>query len=562
MRKCKIRNISIKKIIFSISSLSLSLVFLPVFSQSGEIQREVRVVKPYSPTLSDVGKINILPEFQDTIRITPDFNYFITPKRFSTFYQPQKMKPARMTGLPLEKLYKSQLTIGIGNYLSPFGELTINQLRSRTSAFGVYLKHHSSGGKVKLDNDERVFAGFSDNTIEAYGKWFMKKSVLEGSVNANYNTSHYYGYNTNVDTILERTDIRQGIFSAGTQLLYYSKHADSSSLAYNAAFGYQFTKDGYENTEHSVTASADFGKLIRDQFIGLNMGIRHYLTSESIDSSNNTIISMKPFISKKSDEWMFLVGISSAIDVHGDDMEFKLYPRAEFEFHIVKNVLTPYLGVDGYRSENNYSKILYENPFIIPGLGVKNSNHSIIGFAGIKGRYSSRIAFNFKGSYSLVQDMHFFINDSANVLSNQFNTAYDDVVITSFTGDISWYQSEKLKFLFKGRYYNYELSGIEYPWHKPKTEFGIGVSYNLRDKIFVDSHLFYRGKRYALSPDLLSSPIELKGYIDANLSLEYSYTGILSFFLRFNNFTASRYALWNQYPSRRFQLMGGFKYSL
>lgn len=555
------RTFSINRILMYIFSVCLSLIFLPAFPQ-GEIQREVRVVKPYTPTLSDVGKINILPEFLDTVRIIPDFNYFITPKRFNTTYQPEQIKPARMVGLPLEKLYKSHLSLGVGNYLSQMGELHINQLRSRTSSMGVYLKHHSSGGKVMLDNSERVFAGFSDNAIDIYGKRFLKKSVLEGGINGDFNRVHFYGYNTDVDTMLERTKIRQSIYSTGAQIQFYSAHHDSSSLKYKLASGYQFTMDGFENSEHSMSLSGDFGKLFREQYIGLHIGMHRYVKSASIDSTNNTILRLNPFISKRSKEWKFLVGINSAIDINGEDIEFKIYPRAEFEFQMVENVLTPYFGVDGYRSENNYRKILYENPFIIPGLNVKNSNYGIVAYAGFKGRYSSKMAYNFRGSYSLVQDMHFFINDTSNVLGNQFDVTYDDVSITTLAGDVSWHQSEKLKFLLKGRIYNYELPNSRYPWHKPKAEFGFGATYNLRDKIIVDSDIFYKGKRYALAQDLSAAPIQLNGYIDANMEVEYRYTKLLSFFIRFNNFTSSRFHIWNQYPAQRFQIIGGFTYSL
>ena len=140
MRKIHIMPKSFSARIFYSLVILFSLIFQVNYSQE-EIQREVRVVKPYSPTLTDAEKINLLPDMSDTMRVRPDFNYSISPKHFSTGYQVEQIKPARMVGLPLEKLYKSQLSIGTGNYLTSFGELTINQLRSRSSALGLYAKH-------------------------------------------------------------------------------------------------------------------------------------------------------------------------------------------------------------------------------------------------------------------------------------------------------------------------------------------------------------------------------------------------------------------------------------
>jgi len=534
---------------------------LSAFAQS-EIQREVRVVKPYSPTLSDAEKINLLPEMRDTILVHPDFNYSIVPKRFDSPFQLEQIKPARMVGLPLEKLYKSQLTAGMGNYMTPLAELSVNQLRSRKSAMGLYLKHHSSGGDVKLENNKKVFAGFSDNIVDLYGKWFLKESVFEADLTGTYMNSHFYGYNPALDTTLEKNDILQSIISAGTQLAYYSSRIDSSRLHHRTVAGYKFTMDRFDNMEHAVHVGTRMKKKIGEQNIGAYAGFEHYMISTSTDSVANSVVRLNPYVSKRGNEWMFLVGANLLADIRDEDAEFKIYPRAAFEFHIIKDVLTPYFGVDGKREINNYSKMLSSNPFIVPGLTLKNTNHGIIAHAGLRGRYSSKMAFNLKGSYSIISDMFFFVNDTADVLANRFVTESDDVLLTSISGEVSWNQSEKLKLLLKGWYYHYQLANLSHPWHKPDLELLFGASYNLRDKILVDSDIFYTGKRYARPVGLAEDPLKLNGFLDANLKIEYRYTKLLSFFLRFNNFTAGRYQKWNQYPVQRFQFMAGFSYAL
>jgi hypothetical protein len=50
--------------------------------------------------------------------------------------------------------------------------------------------------------------------------------------------------------------------------------------------------------------------------------------------------------------------------------------------------------------------------------------------------------------------------------------------------------------------------------------------------------------------------------LDFNFGAEYRYTKILSFWLHLNNFTASKYYIWNQYPAQRFNMMVGMSYSL
>jgi outer membrane receptor protein involved in Fe transport len=54
----------------------------------------------------------------------------------------------------------------------------------------------------------------------------------------------------------------------------------------------------------------------------------------------------------------------------------------------------------------------------------------------------------------------------------------------------------------------------------------------------------------------------LKDVISFNLGVEYRYTKSLSFFLKLNNLSGAKYERWNFYPSKRFNMMGGFTYSL
>ena len=545
----------------SIKTLLIGLILASPFCQSNhlfsqtEIQKEVRVVKPYTPTLSDANKISLLPVFNDTTRVTPDFGYVIYPKRFETDYKIDPIKPAKMVGLPIPKLYKSQLSLGAGNYLTPYMELSINQLRAKTTQLGFYYNHQSSTGKIKLENGQKVFAGYSDNLMKLYGKKIFKASVLESDISGGYNSVIYYGYNPDTTVLLDRKKNTQKILSAGAGLKFYSMHSDSMHLNYKTNLNYGLVNDYFKNTEHAVDFSTAFNKRFDDQIIGGDLRIRYFAMTGSVDTGSFAVVDVNPWYSKNTDEWKFLLGVNLNYD---ESQRFiSLYPRASFEFNIVPKVLIPYLGISGYNEMNNYGRIIFENPFIVPGLQVQNSNHTMIVYAGLKGRYSNKMSFNLKGSYEKIDSMYFYVNDSSDFLRNKFLVDYDNVSLLSLGGEISWHQSEKLQFLMKANYYQYQLDNLEHAWHKPSFEASLSAEYNLRDKILVGADVFYTGKRFAAG-----TAKELKGYPDANLSLVYRYTKTLSFFLRFNNLTASKYQIWNQYPAQRLQFLAGFSYAL
>ena len=217
----------------------------PFFIRMGfaqeSISKEVRVFKPYEPTLSDAFKVSILPVIEDTVEYLTNFDYSITPKAFMPEYKIRPIRPAKLVGEPLGKLYNTLLKLGIGSYVTPYAELSINSLRSRKYYAGVFAKHISSRGKVKLDNAKKVYAGYSDNDLLFYGKKFVENAVLTGDIGLKHNLVHFYGYNPDIITVLDKKDIKQDFLLLTGQTGFQSTHNDSTRLNYNVLLKYDFS---------------------------------------------------------------------------------------------------------------------------------------------------------------------------------------------------------------------------------------------------------------------------------------------------------------------------------
>ena len=196
------------KYFVSVLLIAAFSVLVPL-SLSGQ-QEEVRVVKPYTPTLSGAEKIQLLPSLDEEVAFeSPGFTYQLFPKRYDSEFRVEPISAARMVQAPLKKLYKSQLTMGLGNYLTPLAELNISQLRSRRGTFGLNLKHHSMNGKVKLDTEPeklKAAAGFNENMGEVFGNRFLRNAVFEYKAGASYNSYVHYGVDPDLDTVLARED--------------------------------------------------------------------------------------------------------------------------------------------------------------------------------------------------------------------------------------------------------------------------------------------------------------------------------------------------------------------
>lgn len=528
-------------------------------------QKEVRVVKPYSPTLSGAEKIELLPSMDEQIDFdVPVISYELFPKRYESKFAVEPISAARMVKMPLERLYKSRLTLGFGNYMTPLAELSINQLRSRNGTMGLYLKHHSMNGKLKLDNELKAPAGFNENQLKFYGSRYMKNSVFEYSLGSSYNSYVHYGVNPELDTILEREDAVHPYFMAEGKLGLHSMHADSFHVNWDAALDYHYFTHDFNENEHLAKVALEFDKKLRILDLAAELGgqfLGHYPEWDTL-VGNQTTFWLNPNISKGSGQWRFLGGINFYGEVTDGEFIPHLYPRGLFQFNMIKQIVIPYFGVDGYLETNSNRNIVEENPYIVPTLSVRPTSHKLIGYAGIKGHISRAVSYNLKASYSIIDDAYFYVNDNSELLRNQFTVVYDDITLGKLHGELAIRPGDSWKVFLKGNYYSYiTMVSEDRPWNKPEFDISFQARYNMGDKIILNAGIYTIGSRYFEN----YNPAEeetLPLTFDINLGAEYRYSKLLSFWVKFNNMAAQTYYLYNQYPSYKFRAMLGFSYAL
>jgi len=532
---------------------------------SQDIEKEIIVVNPYEPSLPDAQKISLLPSISDTAEIQENINYKLLPTRVSTSFDPKTINPARMVGLPVSKLYNSLLELGIGNYFTPYGRLNISSLRNKKYAVGAEFMHKSSHTKLKLDNDDKVNAGYGINKIDLYGKRIFRNSTLSGNLGIRNHRLNYYGYNTTIfsDSLpdIDSPKNRQNFIVMNAVSKIASNHVDSAHFNYLLDINYNYIRDKFENSEHELFLNGDFSGMAGSFMLGLDAGLGHLSPSQSMDSSKTTIIKANPGISKQGPEWNFSLGVNTYTEKY-IDTDLHIYPHAELQISIIKDVLLPFFGITGFLESNYYAKTASENSFIAPGTSIKSTDHKFIGYAGIKGQFVNQSGFRADITYSQINDMYFFVNDTSGILQNRFAVTYDDVELVQYHGEVYFDAGDRLNFLLSGNYYDYATLNAQKAWHKPQFDLTFKTTYNLRDKILFDLSFLGYGKRYAKKFDNGNEPVEMKGFLDANLKIEYRYSKLLSAFLNVCNISASGYELWNQYPAQRLNLMVGFTYKL
>lgn len=539
------------------------------------IKKEVKVVKPYEPTLSGASKINLLPDVEDDntqYNVHPDYSYSINPQKMVSGFDVRPISSAKMVAPPLSRYYKTYLKLGMGNYFTPLAEISINSLRSKDKIYGINFNHLSSRGKVKLENNEKVFAGYGKTGASIYGKKIMRNAEFSGNAGVNTDKVFAYGYNPELDTVLDKNDIKQNYLTLNAGIQLKSLRTDSNRFIYNLALDYHYFQDLESNKENDILIAADILQGFGDKLIGLRT--KTHLISQNMDGAFNFgQVFLNPYFTKANREWRFELGANAIIHHADSTTKFGFTPNINLQFNIIPQIMTAYLGANGSWKINSYRNVVNENPFIIPiqqNLNAPTKNN-LETFAGLKGNFSSQLSYQINGFYSVVKDMVLYANavsTDGNMIGNQFSIVRDDAELTGLEAEISYSLDEKIKISSLLSVVEYDLEMFEYAWHKPSLTYEISGEYNLHGKIIVHVDFIGVGKRYASAIDIsdtenIGSEVEeLKGTLNINLGAEYRYSKTISAFIDVYNLTGTNYNQWLFYPTQKFLLIAGFTYSL
>jgi hypothetical protein len=128
---------------------------------------------------------------------------------------------------------------------------------------------------------------------------------------------------------------------------------------------------------------------------------------------------------------------------------------------------------------------------------------------------------------------------------------------------LQYQNSEKYGASLSGEYYffhqtNPGFPGRTVPYH-PVFRITARGSVQLIDKILVRGDIYYIHTQTGFERDSAGGYLthRIKGTVDLNLSAEYRFNDLLSFWAGFYNMAAFAYNRWYRYPSQGFNALGG-----
>jgi hypothetical protein len=605
----------VRKLISGLSVMVLVQVTAFVaHAQKDSIQREVEVVKAYTPTVIDAEKINEMPVIKDEIFKKPDFSYSIDSNPIFSNLLVKDLQAATIIGKPAEKPGFGLVRVGAGNYNKPYGELFFNNPKGKNSIFGLHGKHLSSHSKLNLANGDRVKAPFSENEAEMFLKYMFGKSTLSVNLGIDHNGFRYYGY-PGTDTIpgflkplpessqsYSYQDWKQTFTKGGININLQNIYATKSDPS--AGFDFQYYRFGTKTGQ-------------REDYLKFEMNLKRpregfsLMADAGVEYSNVTniyanVLEVIPILTHRGQTWLFFkpaiylgnetINLKAGIKtwlVAGlvDKAQFKIAPNVRFNFAPVKEIINVFAGADGNYYHNHYSAVAYENPFVIPTLCVNNHLEKYRIYGGFDGKLSPKTNFKIQVDHSTFSQHPFYYLQGFRLptmgpipgpsyIDNTFRVLYDDMKTLKFNGEITHNVGDKFNLLVSANIYKYTMTQQEKPWNLPKFDANLSLSYAVTERFSIAADFYAIGKRDGLLVQLnttqnpsvpwetiknsttavmKSSVMDMT--IDLNLRGTYDISRKFAVFAQLNNFGFQKYERWLGYPVQSFNFLGGISYS-
>jgi hypothetical protein len=573
-------------------------------NEDKQLSTTVIEVNSYRPTISDAKKLAQTPTTIDTVLPKPSPTYIYGNDPVQTTFTPDSIQAATMKGEPLDPLYRAYVRGGAGNGINYLADAYVNALRSRNGAVGIEV--HGRGAQGLFTDLPPAPYNRWDGKIT--GKRFFKKHSLDFYGGYDRERLQYYGYdlseNQSIAMYDELTSQNFGDDAAirnqfkqyyqrialGTELKSF--YTDSAKLNHKVALDlYNWSDRNSANTENNILLDASvsryFGTHQLKAGFNADMNFVNYVGAFTYNpegkirtSNNNFILGLKPTMVSRWKKLRIEYGALVQAEIALSGTTPRIYPHAYAKYNLVKEVIIPYAGLGGGLKRNSLSSLTEENPFLWTSRTVlRNTDEVLRVYGGFRGSISQRITYNIQAARFLQRDVPIYVNYNASQYNqgvtrfgeNYYVVNYDTLDVFELSGELTYRIDEKLQVVGYGSYSIFDSEREFEAWQMPAVRIGLTGFYQIQNKIIARAQVHFLGPQWSKSYESTSEYFGNDGQnvygsrvnpiVDINLGVEYRYTERLSGFLNVNNFIAQRYQRWNQYPSQRFNVVGGVTYS-
>ena len=541
----------------------------------------------FAPKVQNFNKITQPAVIPDEAPEPVNFEYEIVPQSIELNFAPPTIKPVKLPGEVMKKLYRNYLKLGFGYPLTPLGELCIHNFDNSKFSYGLNVNHISGwASPIGKTMKNYAYSPFSDTRVHLFLNTFFKNQTLYSSLDYNNEVAHLYGFSKELgydSSFYEksyRDSLKNSFHHVSAEVGVRSNFLQTDAklkqdvrLNYDLLYTYKKDMENHVGITSFFAYDFLFKKLNGFLHPQLDFNVDYYANKWYNNVNHSSFkIEFVPTVKFAVKEYHIRVGVGLPIikDAHmKGSVKCPVYPIAEVQLGIVPGILSIYAGVDGNAKYNSLKELLYENPFLKPGLDpLRFTKTQLSIFGGVKGNLVKKLNYHVSARYSHTNDMAFFFLDTTSLLHNQFDVVYSNVDMLNVCANLNWQVVNSLYLNLEANYWGYyNLKSIEKPWYKPNWEFAFSGKYYLKEKFIFDINMKLGFSRYAYISKLnteekIAYSIEkMKPILNFGAGFEYLITKRFSCFAMINNIGFQYYSKYHDFKNIGFNAILGVSYS-
>jgi len=516
-------------------------------------------------------RVNELPEATrnfEKFRIPPpekkprEVNYRFTDYRLTTNSLNLPMRVLTIKQDDLAQLYGNYLKAGLGNYNTAYVKGYFHNKRDNQYAYGLDVSHIGSGrGPVDGRN-----SGVSNSSIDLTGESYTRDVTVGGNLTYGRDRYNFYGYSPSIEEV-DLDSIKQTFNRIGAGI-YFNNKLSKSQLVYQAGLGIKYFNNRFEAKESNITTNIGVGYKLSETAkfnVDANASFVGYKDAENF---NRSYIRLRPAYESKSD--LVNLSLGAVIGYTNDEVnnarKFNIYPSVRVGYELVDDQLQVFGGVEGDLQRTTLYDLTQENPYLNQNVAVADVNKILDFYGGLTGSLGNSVNFTARAAYQSYRNLYFFNNSATD--STKFDLVYDNgtTKVINFIGELTYTQSQNFRLGLKTEYNAYTTDLLVKPFHRPAFQTNVFGSYNLNDKFYFHTELYYISSTFGQVARLDTegqSRLVLKetdNIADLNLKVDYRFSNKFSTFVMGNNILGNQYQRFVNYPNKGLLLMIGASY--
>jgi len=513
-----------------------AITLRPVSRRFKAIQIEIPQAQPISMAYSFKSLLDSLPALQVIVR-------------------PRKMKDQQ-----LEKFYGINAKLGYGNYNSPYALVNLSTKRSDEYMLAASFNHYSSARGPVLDD----FSGAGVTNLGVSGKYFLNNITLFASANYKHQTYSIYGYDPAEITsqMIETSLLKQKLnilnFNIGLVDNNLKNNIDS-----DLRLGINYLSNNFNISEFIFDFNYDFtahlGNAWAVSALANYTGFSLPNLAQMVVGKNRRVAQLKPVLSYNLSKLSLSLGVNL---VHENDpINFgnrnHIFPVVGATYQLAVNHKIKAL-VDGQVEKVSLNSLFQQNPYLDSAVQANNNINNISGLLSLEGTLISNLGYKLSYNYKHYQRLMFFQNNIID--SARFDVIYDQggATLNRISANLNYTFNKSLSVSANFAANTYTTVDIAEPWHRPAIELSFTSNFNIISNL--SGHFTYFLLSGIKAQTIAGEVKTLAAVHDINFGLKLAVTERFGIFVDLMNILGSNYQLYNNYPVKGFQGIGGLSY--